>query len=685
MKKTICNNQHAIRFRKFQRKKFSAFCSMHRVVTIGVVAASTLVFALPQSLEAQEQRLKSDGTALKQIDLEEVDVTASRAPLSMSQAAKIVTVITAKEIAAAPVTSVQELLNHVAGVDVRQRGPGGTQADISIRGGTFDQIAVLLNGINLSNPQTGHYSFDIPVNLSDIDHIEIIYGPSSRVFGASAFAGAINIITKTGNNNSVTTDNYGGMHKLWKAEAGINNTLGNLAQRLSASYASTDGYRDNTDYKVTNIFWQSQLKSNDADFRFQAGFNGKRYGANSFYSAAYPNQYDKTRRLFVSASAETHGRIRLAPKVYWTRHRDCFELFRNNPASWYTGHNYHETQVYGANIDATIDWLGGKTAVGAELRNENILSNVLGTDLATKRKVPFADDAYFTKSASRTNVSYFIEHDILTKRFTLSAGLLANYNSSLNQGMRFYPGIDASWRITTNTRLYGSWNRALRMPTFTDLYYKSKTNVGNAALKPEKSEAFELGVKYGCYFLNAHVSAFIRNGKDMIDWVKKNPDDVWQSRNLTKVNNRGIEAEVTFLPKELWGNHFFINSANASFSYINQDKKSEDWISNYALDYLKERATFKLNHAIMKNVTATWQFRWQDRAGSYTKYVNQRAAEETPYKPFSTTDVKIAWQKQALNIYVEANNLFNKKYFDIGNIPQPGFWFRTGFSFNLRY
>ena len=195
--------KETVRFRRFERRNYSAFRSMHKVINIGVVSASTLLFALPANAQAQKPVEQTQQSASTQVDLDEVEVTASRAPIALNQATKIVTVIPAQEIAAAPVTSIQDLLEYAAGVDVRQRGEGGTQADISIRGGTFDQIAVLLNGINLSNPQTGHYSFDIPVNLSDIERIEVISGPSSRVFGASAFAGAINIITKSGQSNRI--------------------------------------------------------------------------------------------------------------------------------------------------------------------------------------------------------------------------------------------------------------------------------------------------------------------------------------------------------------------------------------------------------------------------------------------------------------------------------------------------
>ena len=684
--RTLCT---PVRFRRFERKGYAVFRSMHKVIHIGVVAASTLLFALPDTAQAQAQVRNHAGSDPRgeetSVELGEVEVTASRVPVALSQATKIVTVIPAREIAEAPVTSIQDLLEYAAGLDVRQRGEGGTQADISIRGGTFDQIAVLLNGVNLSNPQTGHYSFDLPVNLSDIERIEIVSGPSSRIFGASAFAGAINIITKTAKENILSTDNYAGMHKLWKVEAAIDQASKRFSQRLSGGFASSGGYIENTDYKQLNLFWQSELKREAADFQFQAGYNDKGYGANSFYSAAYPNQYDKTRRFFLSAGGETHGKIRISPKVYWTRHFDRYELFRSDPADWYTGPNYHETEVFGANLNASTEWALGKTSMGMEFRNEGVRSNVLGKPMDEPRKVPFSKDGQYLKSDNRSNISYFLEHNILTSRFTLSVGVLANYNSALGEGMRFYPGIDASYRLWDNLRFYGSWNRALRMPTFTDLYYQGKTNKGNPDLKPEESEAFEIGLKYGNHFLRAHVAGFYRKGKNMIDWVKQRPEDIWESRNLTKVDNLGIETNVSLSPRELGNPDFPIRKVELGYAFIHQDKDSEGYISNYALDYLKHKFTAQVSHSIWKGFSATWYLRWQDRAGSYTRYEQLKPAYEEPYAPYCVIDMKVNWAYRDLNIYAEVNNLLNTTYYDLGNIPQPGAWFKAGFSYRFRY
>ncbi|MGV8963986.1 MAG: TonB-dependent receptor, partial [Candidatus Saccharimonadaceae bacterium] len=159
------NPTTAFRFKRFAKKSYSAFNSLHRVITIGVLTGCTLTVAHASSVEPTEAiRMEMKTDTISNQELEEVVVTASRAELPLSRASKIVTLITRTDIDRSPAQSVQELLNSLAGIDVLQRGPHGVQADVSLRGGSFDQVAILLNGINLTNPQTGHYSFDIPIN-----------------------------------------------------------------------------------------------------------------------------------------------------------------------------------------------------------------------------------------------------------------------------------------------------------------------------------------------------------------------------------------------------------------------------------------------------------------------------------------------------------------------------------------
>ena len=202
MYKTLFNQRKALRFRQFTRKGYALFACLGRVVTIGVLSVATLRAAAvttPDTLSVVDATVVGDSIANspdKEATLDDVEVTGSRAPLALGQAARMVTVLSREEIQAAPVQSINDLLKMAVGVDVRQRGPIGAQTDIGIRGSTSEQITILLNGINICDPQTSHNAFDLPCDVSDIVRIEVLEGPAARVYGTSSLVGAINIVTR---------------------------------------------------------------------------------------------------------------------------------------------------------------------------------------------------------------------------------------------------------------------------------------------------------------------------------------------------------------------------------------------------------------------------------------------------------------------------------------------------------
>ena len=193
------NNKKAsslpLKFKHFTRKSYALFACLGKEVVIGTLSASTLTYAKAEGVSTKP--VKADTTVMhREVTLDEVSITGSRAPMTRSQAARMVSVLERKDIETAPVQSVNDLLKYVASVDARQRGPIGAQTDVSIRGGNYEQITILLNGINICDPQTGHNAFDFPVDASDIERIEVLEGPAGRVFGTSSLLGAINIVTK---------------------------------------------------------------------------------------------------------------------------------------------------------------------------------------------------------------------------------------------------------------------------------------------------------------------------------------------------------------------------------------------------------------------------------------------------------------------------------------------------------
>ncbi len=632
-------------------------------------------------------------------DLDEIEVSAQRTPALYSQVARIISVLERKEIEAAPAQSVQDLLEYVAAIDVRQRGTEGVQADVSVRGGTFDQTLILLNGINITDPQTGHHNLNLPVSLAQIERIEILEGPAARVYGPNAFSGAINIVTRQSANSEISAAVSGGSFGYFDGNLSGSFSTGKMQHMLAFNGKRSDGYTNNTDFNELNGFYSNQLNTEKGVLKFQLGLSEKGFGANSFYTPRYPNQYEATKTLFTSLKWEGSGPLHLTPVVYYRRHHDRFELYRTDKyglindgykvwqndtlPGWYAGHNYHLTNVYGANLNSWIKWAGGKTAFGVEFRGEQIYSNTLGIDMDEPKDVP-GEDAQFTKSDDRNTVSGFLEHAYYINKWTFTAGLMANYISGSDLGLNVFPGIDVSYNVSDAVKLYTSYNTSLRMPTFTDLYYDGPSNSGNPDLKPEKSATLEGGLKLRSKLVRGHVVLFYRQGKDIIDWVKEDAtSEIWQPQNLTKINNRGAEIQAQVLFRNEFGSHY--PNIQISYLYNNVEKGNAVFVSNYALDNLKHKLVGSLSEQLVKGLTFDLRFVFQDREGSYTQFENKMPFGEVAYDPFWIFDGKLSYRRNQFLVYASVNNIFDKQYNDIGNVIQPGRWFKTGVIYKIGF
>ncbi len=683
MKKSNYNNKRAqiLTFKCWGGQKYSLFQAIRKQVKIAALAVVYLNVALPSEAFAQTDSLDVNTN----YDLDEIEVSAQRAPASYSQVARIVSVIERDQIEAAPAGSIQDLLEYAIGVDVRQRGTYGIQADISVRGGSFDQTLILLNGINISDPQTGHHNLNLPVSLKSIKRIEILEGPSARVYGPNAFSGAINIITEAGNANTFDMDVSFGENQLRDLNFSGNVATGKLNSFLAINNTSSAGYIDNTDFETYNIFYHGNIITAPGKIDVQLGHSNKAYGANSFYTPKYPNQFEETKTTFASVKMETGSKLHFSPALYWRRHQDRFELFRDNPASWYSGHNYHMTDVLGANLNSWFNSDLGKTAFGAEFRSENIWSNVLGENLTNPIDVPGEEGQYFTKSHSRTSVSYFAEHTFYLKRFTASTGIMANWISDLNFEWNIYPGIDLSYKFTDHLKVYASVNNSLRMPTFTDLYYSGPTNQGNPNLKPERSTTIEGGIKLNTRAIKGHVSYYHRSGKDMIDWIRESEEFLWETRNLTEIISNGIELAADLDVNEALNRKFFLKNVGVNYAFNSLDKGESNYLSSYVLDNLNHKLVFSLDHSIWRKIYASWKVSYQDRNGSYAQFEETTYVGEAEYNPFWLTDAKIYYKSDAVQIYLTVSNLLNKSFVDLGNVEQPGRWISMGLKYHLDF
>ena len=676
-KPTFNMKRQRLVFRRFGNKGYSLFSCLGREVICSVLSVSTLTYASAESVSTHP--VVSDSTATttaREMVLDEVSVTGSRAPLTKSQAARMVTVLDRRDIAQAPVQSINDLLKYAIGVDVRQRGAIGAQTDISIRGGTQDQIILLLNGINICDPQTGHNAMDLPIDLSEIVRIEVIEGPAGRIYGSSSLVGAINIVTRPTGPTTVHAEagSYG------YAKAGAKYSFG--GHSLSANYARSDGYcrskagNLNTGYSGAKAFYQGQYENDDVLLHWHLGLADKGWGSGTFYATPKwqaDNQYEHTTKIYSAIQGETkRGRLHLAPSIYWNQNRDRYEGYHNQPEKM--KYNYNRTDVYGVTLNMYLDWAAGRTALGGELRNEDLVSGNLGEPLSETHHISGTDRDY-TLGVNRTNISAYLEHNLLLKHLTISAGLVAVKNTWSNMNMTVYPGIDVSFRPTPAWTLHASCNTSLRMPSFTEMYYKLQGYKADPHLKPEEMTAIEGGASWNQNWLNVSANVWYHHGRNMIDWIMDTSlgdDAVWQSVNHTKVNSIGAELSATARLQQ--------SVLKLSYSYINQEKEREaNIVSQYALEYLRHKLVASAHVPIIYRLAADVNMRWQDRVGQYTDF----AGQVHDYEPYALIDARLAWTEPKWKVYVEANNLLDKSYVDYGHVEQPGRWLIAGFSIQL--
>lgn len=673
-------------FKRYTHKRYAAFASLKQQVRIGVLSIVTLSTVTLEKANAQPQAQQPATAADDERDVAEVVISGTLAPLTALQSARMVSVITRDEVQRAAVQSVNDLLKLASGVDVRQRGGFGIQTDISLNGGTFDQVTLLLNGVNINNPQTGHHTADLPCSVDDIERIEILEGANSRVYGGQAFGGAINIVTRQAAGKGVSLHAQGGSYGTWGTDAAGELTHRNTDHRLSGGYTQSNGGTVNSDFAIARAFYRGGSNLSGTRLNWQAGFNRKAYGANTFYSAAYPNQYEEQNRFIVSLSAETQGRIRLQPSAYWHRSTDNYQLIRGTDK----GENFHRTDVFGASLRGYTDWWGGRTAVGTEIRNEGILSTNLGRPMDEHEHVhiPGGHGRRYNRQDNRTYVSFQLEHNIMLNRFSLSAGVLAQRYLPHDTHMRLYPGIDIAFTPVRQWRIYASWNMGVRQPTYTDLYYKSPTLEGNTGLRPEEVQSAIAGVRYTHCGLTVTAKGFYHRGRGLIDWVMYTPEDVYHATAFD-LDNMGAQVQASANLSTLFNlQHPWIERLSAGYTYIHQNRHDnrEIFKSNYALEYLRHKVTARLEHRIFGRLSAAWDFRWQQRTGAYLLYEHAQSTNRlVNYRPYATLDVKVQWKAPKYSLYVMASNLTDHTYYDLGNIPQPGIWVMAGARYNLNF
>ena len=564
--------------------------------------------------------------------LDSITITSARIELPFKENSRTITVVSSKDIRESPATNLAELLQQEAGIDVRRQGVNGMQSDLYIRGGSFDQTLLLIDGVKVEDPQTGHHTLNMALPLEVIERVEIIKGPAARIFGQNAFTGAINIVTKS-NTDRINSVSY----KLGSYEQ--QQVSGTLGAQLSgstvighASVNSSDGYRYNTDFKNQNYFIKGRFKTNANPIDMIGYFTERKFGANQFYNVDAPDQYEETQSSLLGLSTRLKTeKLKITPRAYWKRNQDMYLYIRENPEVY---RNLHISNKLGMQVNASYSSSAGISGVGIDVAKVFMTSTNLG-------------------ERDRVMANLFVEHrfSIANNSLDITPGVSVNYFTDFK--FHAFPGVDIGYAINDKLKAYANIGYTYRVPTYTDLYYVGPNDLGNEKLVPEKALSEEIGLKYFGINFNAYVAIFNRSSDNLIDYTRENEDDKWEATNLKSLSSTGAELNLSSQFKS----GLFAQNISLGYTYLDENLNDiKAAYSKYVVNSLTHHFTATVRSQFMKNLSQSIIYKFAERS-SGTSY--------------SVVDVQATLTISDLELSIIGNNIFDAEYNETGLVPMP--------------
>jgi iron complex outermembrane receptor protein len=582
-----------------------------------------------------------------------VTVTTTLEPLPLAESDRSVNLISPRDQPLVS-NSVVDLLRQDSSLNLQARAPNGVQADLSLRGTTFEQSLILLNGLRINDPETGHLNLDIPVPLDAVTRIDILHGSGSTFYGSDAIGGAVNLLTQPpAPGLTVIGSAGGGSFSSIEQHLRASYTQGPFAEQLTGSRDTSDGFIPDRNYSSNALASETWLTTKPGTTDILLAASDRPYGANLFYGP-YPS-WERTKGWFASIQQQLGQQT--AASFGYRRHSDLFVLFVDQPAIY---ENNHITTSYEGAL-RRADNFGANTTLsyGVEADGDTINSNSLGQHSRNQ-------------GAGYANLSLRA-----LKRFSLSIGardeiLSGTANSSGNDNV-FSPSIAAAYTLTHTTRLRASAGHGFRLPTYVDLYYSDPTTIGNPNLKPESSWSYEAGIDWtpSSGRLTLTAAAFRLQQKDSIDYAKTilatdalTSAEPWQAINIPNLNITGAEATVRL---RLTGNQ------QLQFSYTAAHAASPppNLLSEYAYNYAAQNALVAWNGTL---------------PGKIGRQINAHTqidvVQKTQHTAYPLWDISLSRNTGHLRPYLRALNLSNTGYQEIPQVPLQGRTIMAGAEFN---
>lgn len=594
-----------------------------------------IIFMMGFLLQAQD--------SIQTQTLEEVVLNAGRIALPLSENSRTIQIVSQADIKQSTATNLAELLLSVAGVDIRRRGAGGQQADLYIRGGSFDQTLLLIDGVKAEDPQTGHHTLNIALPLELIERIEIVKGPAARIFGANAFTGAINIVTKKDLEAKAMLSAGWGSFEQTQGGLSLQLQQDNSKQIFHVSRNTSQGYRYNTDFRNLNLFTKASFNTQGQPIDLMASFIDRDFGANGFYATpSATDQYETTQASLVSLQTKINKENWVfTPSIFWKRNQDEYIYIRNNPAVY---RNFHISNKVGAAIMANYSSSWGLTGMGIDVSQVSIRSNNLG-------------------ARDRTQFTAFVEQRFSFNKLDVTPGVALNYFSDFD--FHAFPGMDVGYAWNTKFKTYANFGYTYRIPTYTDLYYADRTTLGNENLEPEDAFSWELGFQYHSTQNQLSLAIFNRDTDNLIDYVKFDEGALWEAQNFAALNTTGFEFQGS-QKLHLWGQP---QKLQLAYTYIDDAiKEVQVPFSRYAINSLKHQLSATAQLQLSKQWPASVNYRYLERTNG------------TNYRVF---DASLRYVSSQITWSFIGNNLLDESFSETNLVPAAGVNFMIGVQYRI--
>jgi iron complex outermembrane receptor protein len=511
-------------------------------------------------------------------------------------------------------------------LDVQGRAPNGVQTDLSIRGGDFEQTLVLVDGIRMTDPQSGHHDMDIPLPPDAVGRVEILKGAGSAIYGSDAMGGVVNIITRAPESNQLDLRTGIGNFGVNQQSAALTTVWQDLTEQLSFSRDFSTGFTDDRDYRNLSFasltHWHSSLGVTDV----LLALRDSPFGANDFYGPY--NSWERT-KTWLAGLHQTFGKNTEASFAF-RRHTDLYVLYRNDP-SYYT--NRHAAEGYQAALRRHNQLRQSMTlSYGGEGFRDAIASSNLG---AHQRNYGAAYVALDVRALKRYSFTLGAREDIF-------GGGARQFNPTAAFGAWF----------TEHWKLRASASRAFHLPSYTDLYYHDPSNEGSPFLKPETAWGYDAAIEWNAgKRIHGDFGAFYQQERNQIDYVRASDEDVWQATNLNSLDFAGVEASVSIRPTPKQSIDVRYTAEHGTEGVLNG--LQSEYVFNYPT----------------QNAIVAWQavlpagFLARTRLGVLKRYQQD---------PYALWDLYVAWRHGRWSPFAQLTNLTATNYQEVQGVVMPG-------------